>query len=106
MNDEITPEIFTYLVELAALELDPAEGAYLRRQLNNQLRAIHELERIEVPDDTPPAAHGVSFGPALRPPLRADVPQPSDQAEAILRQAPEVEDGYFVVPEIPHTELS
>lgn len=106
MNDEITPELFTYLVDLAALELDPEEGEYLRRQLNNQLKVIHELERIEIPADTPPAAHGVSFGAALRPALRDDTPLPSDKAQAILQQAPEVEDGYFVVPEIPHTELS
>lgn len=105
MNDEITPELFTYLVELAALELDAEESEYLRRQLNNQLRAIHELERIEVPEDTPPAAHGVSFGPALRPPLREDAPLPPNLAEAILQQAPEVDDGYFVVPEIPLTDL-
>jgi aspartyl-tRNA(Asn)/glutamyl-tRNA(Gln) amidotransferase subunit C len=106
MNDEITPELFSYLVELAALELDPEEGDYLRRQLNNQLKAIRELELIEIPEDTPPATHGISFGPVLRPPLRDDTSQPSDKAQAILQQAPEIEDGCFVVPEIPQTELS
>lgn len=106
MQDEITPELFAYLVELAALELTPEEGEYLRRQLNNQLKAVHELERIDVPDDVPPAAHGVAFGVAIRPALREDTPRPSAAADAILRQAPEAEDGYFVVPEIPHTELS
>jgi aspartyl-tRNA(Asn)/glutamyl-tRNA(Gln) amidotransferase subunit C len=106
MQDEITPELFAYLVELAALELTPEEADYLRRQLNNQLKAIHELERIDVPDDVPPAAHGVVFSGPIRPALRQDTPRPSSAAEAILRQAPETEAGYFVVPEIPHTELS
>jgi aspartyl-tRNA(Asn)/glutamyl-tRNA(Gln) amidotransferase subunit C len=105
MSDEITPELFTYLVELAALELSEEEGEYLRGQLNHQLRAIHELERITLPDDVLLAAHGVSFPPALRAPLREDVPVPSDKAAAILQAAPESEDGFFVVPEIPHTEL-
>jgi aspartyl-tRNA(Asn)/glutamyl-tRNA(Gln) amidotransferase subunit C len=105
MQDEITPELFAHLVELAALELTPEEAEYLRKQLNGQLKAIAELERIPVPDDVPPAAHGVAFPPEIRPPLRADVPRPAADAEKILKQAPEAEEGYFVVPEIPHTEL-
>ena len=59
MPDEINPELFARLAQLAALELDPRESEYLRAQLNVQLRAIAELERIAVPDDVPPAAHGV-----------------------------------------------
>jgi aspartyl/glutamyl-tRNA(Asn/Gln) amidotransferase C subunit len=47
----------------------------------------------------------VAFPPAVRPALRDDVPRPSVNAEKILKQAPEAEEGYFVVPEIPHTEL-
>lgn len=105
MSDDITPELFAYLVELAALELAPEEGEYLRRQLNNQLKAIGELERIPIPDDTPPAAHGVTFGPAQRPGLRADLARPSGLAAAILAQAPETDEGWFVAPEIPHTKL-
>jgi len=115
--DEITPELFAHLVELAALELTPEEGEYLRKELNSQLKAIHELEKIPVPDDVPPAAHGVAFPPAIRPTLRddrerpsgqspGDVPRPAAEAEKILQQAPETDEGYFVVPEIPHTELS
>ena len=105
MPDEITPELFARLVELAALELTPEESEYLRGQLNSQLKAIHELERIPIPDDVPPAAHGVAFAPDIRPALRADEARPSADAEKILKQAPETEEGYFVVPEIPHTEL-
>ena len=55
MSDPITPEIFAHLVDLAALELSPEEAEYLRRQLNNQLKAIHELEAI--PLDEAPAGH-------------------------------------------------
>jgi aspartyl-tRNA(Asn)/glutamyl-tRNA(Gln) amidotransferase subunit C len=105
MSDEITSELFAHLVELAALELTPEEGEYLRQQLNGQLKAIRELERIPVPDDVPPAAHGVPYPEAIRPPLRADEPRLSPSAGLILKQAPEVEEGYFVVPEIPHTDL-
>ena len=105
MSDEITPELFAHLVELAALELTPEESEYLRQQLNGQLKAIHDLERIPIPDDVPPAAHGVPYPAALRLALRADETHLSAAAEKILGQAPEVEEGYFVVPEIPHTDL-
>lgn len=106
MADEITPELFDHLVELAALELGSEEGEYLRRQLNSQLKAIQELERIAVPDNVPPAAHGVSYPPALSPPLRDDVAHGDlSLADRILAQAPERDERYFVAPETAHTEL-
>jgi aspartyl-tRNA(Asn)/glutamyl-tRNA(Gln) amidotransferase subunit C len=106
MSDEITPELFERLVELAALKLKPEEGEYLRKQLNGQLKAIHELEQVPLSDDVPPAAHGVTFGAGIRPQLRADEPRSSPYAETILKQAPETEDGYFVAPDIPSTDLN
>ncbi len=106
MEDEITPELFSHLVELAALELTAEEGDYLRQQLNSQLKAIHELERIPVPDEVPPAAHGVTFAPEIRPGIRPDGTRPCEDAEKILLQAPEVDERYFVVPDIPHAALS
>ncbi len=106
MADDISPELFEKLVELAALELDPAEAEYLREQLNNQLKAVAELERIPVPDDIPPAAHGITFGRGLRPAWRADEPTREVPPAAILAQAPATDEGYFVVPDIPHTQLS
>jgi aspartyl/glutamyl-tRNA(Asn/Gln) amidotransferase C subunit len=105
--DEINPELFARLAQLAALNLDPRESEYLRAQLNGQLRAIADLERIAVPDDVPPAAHGVPFPPDIRPPLRIDRAAVDPiLAARILRQAPEGEEGYFVVPDIEHTQLT
>ncbi len=106
MSDEITPELFEHLVELAALKLTPEESQYLREQLNGQLKAIHELEGIPLSEEVPPAAHGVTFGAPIRPALREDEAKRSPYAEAILKQAPETDEGYFVVPDIPHTDLS
>jgi aspartyl-tRNA(Asn)/glutamyl-tRNA(Gln) amidotransferase subunit C len=106
MSDEITPELFAHLVELAALDLRAEEGEYLRRQLNGQLKAVRELERIPVDDDVPPAAHGVPFPPGIRPALRADeIVLDKALAERILAQAPDHDEGYFVVPEIPHSDV-
>ena len=106
MPDEISPDLFARLSVLAALELDPRESEYLRSQLNGQLKAIAELERIAVPDDVPAAAHGVPFPPEIRPPLRSDVALVDPVlAERILRQAPEGEEGYFVAPDVQHIQL-
>lgn len=106
MPDEISPELFAHLVDLAALALGPDESEYLRRQLNGQLKAIRELERAAVPDDVPLAAHGVPFPPGIRPPLRADeASRDPALAARILAQAPESDEGYFLVPEIPHTDV-
>jgi aspartyl/glutamyl-tRNA(Asn/Gln) amidotransferase C subunit len=105
MTDEITLEIFDHLVLLAALELAPEEAEYLRRELNSQLKAIHELEAIPLDPGTPVTSHGVPYPPAITPPPRQDQWAPYPAPQAILAQAPETNDGYLIVPEIPHTEL-
>jgi aspartyl/glutamyl-tRNA(Asn/Gln) amidotransferase C subunit len=105
MTEEITPELFNHLVELAALELSVEEGEYLRKQLNNQLKAIHELESIPLDASTPVASHGVPYTPAISPAIRDDLIASYPDSEKLMIGAPEVEDNYFVVPDIPHQEL-
>jgi aspartyl-tRNA(Asn)/glutamyl-tRNA(Gln) amidotransferase subunit C len=105
MSDEITPELFNHLVELAALELAPAEAEYLRRELNNQLKAIHELEAIPLDPSTPEASHGVPYTPITSPAIREDVILSYPDPAQLLKTAPETEDGYIVVPDIPHQDL-
>ncbi len=104
MTDAITPELFEHLVRLAAIAFDPEEAEYLRRELNNQLRAVRQLEAVPLDADIPPAAHGVPFTNEISPPLRDDVWEPCDNPEEILAQAPQVEDRYIIVPDIPPTE--
>lgn len=105
MPDEITPDLFDKLVELAAMELDEAESEYLRQQLNNQLASVAELAAIPLDEGTPLAAHGVPYSAGTSQGLRPDTPDPYKDPAAILQQAPETEDGYFVVPDIPHEGL-
>ena len=105
MTDSITPELFDHLVRLAALELDATEAEYLRGQLNNQLKAIHELALIPVDPGTPIAAHGVPYTPANSQSMRSDDWKACPDPESILGQAPEIDERYFIVPEIPHTDL-
>jgi aspartyl-tRNA(Asn)/glutamyl-tRNA(Gln) amidotransferase subunit C len=105
MTDEITPELFEHLVELAALELSTDEGDYLRKQLNNQLKAIHELEAIPLDPSTPVASHGVPYGLKTSPAIREDILVPYPDPGRLLSGAPETEDNYIVVPDIPHQDL-
>ena len=106
MAEAITAEIFDHLVDLAALELDPMEAEYLRAQLNSQLKAIRELEAIEVDPAVGITSHGVPYTPEISAAPRADIAVPSDLADAILKQAPETDGRYLVVPDIPHTDLT
>jgi aspartyl/glutamyl-tRNA(Asn/Gln) amidotransferase C subunit len=105
MTDLITREVFDHLVSLAALELEESEAEYLRGQLNHQLQAIHELEAIPLEAGLETTSHGVPYPPEFRPNLRADEWEPYAEPGEILAQAPQVDDGYIVVPDIPHTEL-
>jgi aspartyl-tRNA(Asn)/glutamyl-tRNA(Gln) amidotransferase subunit C len=106
MRDTITKEIFDHLVQLAAFELDAAEAEYLRRELNDQLNAVRELETIQIPEHVPITSHGVPYTSEIRAPLRADVVKPCPEADDIVDGAPEVEDRYIVVPDIPREQIS
>jgi aspartyl-tRNA(Asn)/glutamyl-tRNA(Gln) amidotransferase subunit C len=105
MSEEISPELFAHLVDLAALELTPDEGEYLRRQMNNQLKAIKELVSIPLDSDIGIASHGIAYSPEIAPRYRKDEWTAFPDPEMLLRQAPEVENEYIIVPEIPHKDL-
>jgi aspartyl-tRNA(Asn)/glutamyl-tRNA(Gln) amidotransferase subunit C len=105
MSDSISLDTFNHLVDLAALELDEAEARYLLTEMNNQLKAIHELEKIPLDEKTPPARHGVPFPAEISLPLREDKVETFPYVDDILGQVPTAEDRYIIVPDIPHTEL-
>jgi aspartyl/glutamyl-tRNA(Asn/Gln) amidotransferase C subunit len=105
MSDEITVEVFNHLVTLAALELDETQAVYLRRELNQQLKAINELAAIPLEDDLKISAHGVPYTMESSPQLRKDDWLPFENVEEILSQAPQADDHYIVVPDIPHEKL-
>jgi len=105
MSDPISPEVFNHLVQLAALELDPAEAEYLRQQMNNQLKAIDKLDAIPLDEELPITTHGVQYTPQITPPIRLDEWIACQNPDEILAQAPQTKNRFVIVPEIPHTEL-
>jgi aspartyl-tRNA(Asn)/glutamyl-tRNA(Gln) amidotransferase subunit C len=105
MSDVISKETFNHLVDLAALELDQEEAQYLLTQMNNQIKAIHELEQVPLDEKTPPARHGVPFPTSICQPPREDRVEVYPHVDDLLGQVPIGEDRYIIVPDIPHTEL-
>ena len=105
MTEEITPELFSHLVDLAALELSVEESRYLREQMNNQLKSIHELAAIPINEEIHIASHGIEFSREISAQTRSDNCLPFSNPDKLLSQAPEVDDGYIIVPEIPHKDL-
>ena len=104
-QEKITREIFDHLVDLAEFKLDEKESQYLLKEMNAQLGAIGQLAAIEIEDGLPPVSRGVPYPPERKQPLRDDKEVPFDDSARIIAQAPELEDGYIVVPDIPHTTL-
>jgi aspartyl-tRNA(Asn)/glutamyl-tRNA(Gln) amidotransferase subunit C len=101
MPEAITPEIFKKLVGLASLDVGEEEGEYLRQELNNQLSSVAELEAIPLDEDLKVTSHGVAYTTEITPAMREDKLDSSKEPEKMLANAPESEDGYFVVPNIP-----
>jgi len=101
----INQDVFDHLVDLAAFKLTEEEKGYLHEQMNHQLNVIRELEAIPLPKEIPVTTHGVEYGEDGKPALRKDGWEICENAKEILKQAPEVEDGYIVVPDIPTMEL-
>jgi aspartyl/glutamyl-tRNA(Asn/Gln) amidotransferase C subunit len=105
MADNISREDFQKLADLASLELPEKEAEYLRKELNNQMVSIEVLESIPIDAKTSSAAHGLPYTDYNSRQPRADKTSQDPHREAILEQAPELEDGYIVVPDISHEEL-
>jgi aspartyl-tRNA(Asn)/glutamyl-tRNA(Gln) amidotransferase subunit C len=104
-SDVITKQVFDHLVDLAQFELSEDEAEYLRRELNGQMESIRQLGAIDIDGDVPITTHGVPYRPGTRPSPRSDEIEASGLADAILEAAPEREDRYIVVPDIPHEAL-
>ena len=104
-HEQIDPQVFDHLVELAALQLDEKQAEYLRQELNRQLQSIHELEAIQIPEGLSITVHGVPYPPNTNLDLREDQWQPFPNSAEIIGQAPQSENEQFAVPDIPHTTL-
>jgi aspartyl-tRNA(Asn)/glutamyl-tRNA(Gln) amidotransferase subunit C len=88
-----------HVARLARLELTDDEKARLREQLGVILEAAAKVSEVAT-DDVPPTAYAIPRSNVLRP----DEITPSLTVEAVLSNAPEVEDDRFKVPKVVEVE--
>ncbi len=81
-----------HIARLARLELSEAEVARFQRELSSILDYVAQLESLE-------AAHAQEPSPPDQP-LRADEPFAWPDVQALHREAPGFEDGFYRVPRV------
>jgi aspartyl-tRNA(Asn)/glutamyl-tRNA(Gln) amidotransferase subunit C len=84
-----------HIATLARLELSAEEKARYRQQLSAILDYIRKLQALDT-EGIPPTS-SVSSDAS---PLRADEPRPGLSREALLENAPEVEEEQFKIPPV------
>ena len=91
----ISREEVEHVARLARLELTEDEIERFRGQLSAVLERAQRIQALDL-DDVPPTAHPV----ALNNVWRNDVVVPFTDADAILSNAPAIEDHRFRAPQI------
>lgn len=95
----IDDSVVAHVARLSRLELTDEERARFRDQLGSILEYFRQLDALDL-TDVPATAHALSVTNVLR----EDTPGPSLAREDVLANAPESENGYFVVPPVIETE--
>lgn len=101
----IDPETFSHLIELASFEFEPGQADYLLDQLNRQLKTIDELAAVPIDESLPMEIHGVPYPAENSQGLRSDTTSSFPDRDFLTSQFPQFEEGYVIVPDIPHQEL-
>jgi aspartyl-tRNA(Asn)/glutamyl-tRNA(Gln) amidotransferase subunit C len=94
----IDRETVLKVAQLAKLELSEEEVELFSRQLADILNFVNQMNEVDTEGVEP---FVLDYGQT---PMREDIPQPSLPKEEIEKNAPEFENGYFVVPRIFETE--
>ncbi len=92
---KITADEIIHVAELARLHLDGAAVRLYAKQLGDVLTYMDTLNRLDT-TGVPPTSHAIFINNAFR----DDELKPSMALERVLINAPESEDGSFVVPKV------
>jgi len=84
-----------HVARLSRLELSSEERRQFREQLGHILEHFRTLNALDL-EGIPPTAHARATANVLR----EDVVRPCLDPAAVLANAPQAEDGYFVVPPV------
>ncbi|STQ86562.1 Asp-tRNA(Asn)/Glu-tRNA(Gln) amidotransferase subunit GatC [Helicobacter muridarum] len=88
----IDESLLSKLEKLAMIKIPDNNKESFRKELNQIIEKMNILQDIETDSDLSIQSHGTL--------LRDDVPINSNIAKLILNQAPDSQDGYFIVPKI------
>ncbi len=92
---KITREQMVHVAQLARLHLDDAAVELYTKQLGDILTYMDTLNRLDT-KGVPPTSHAIFINNAFR----DDEVKPSIPVAQALANAPESEDGSFVVPKV------
>lgn len=92
---KITREQIVHVAQLARLHLDDAAVELYTKQLGDILAYMDTLNRLDT-KGVPPTSHAIFINNAFR----DDEIKPSIPVAQALANAPESEDGSFVVPKV------
>ncbi|WP_018701216.1 Asp-tRNA(Asn)/Glu-tRNA(Gln) amidotransferase subunit GatC [Amorphus coralli] len=84
-----------HVASLARIAVTPEEAERLTAELNGILAFVDELDEVDV-TDVPPMTAVVAT--AMK--MREDRVTDGDRVDEVLSNAPESEDGYFLVPKV------
>lgn len=92
---KISKEDVIGTAELAQLEFSSEEVEKFTEQLGNIIEHIEDLNELDTKDIKP-----TSYGLEVSTPLREDIVNQTITVEEALLNAPQSEDGFFVVPKV------
>lgn len=91
----ITVKDVEHVAKLARLELTEEEKEKFTRQLGDVLKYVDQMNEVDT-SNVEPLSHPIDFVNVMR----DDVVKYEQTKEALMQNAPEVEDGFFKVPKI------
>ena len=92
---KISKEEILHVANLARLDIDESSIELFAEQIDKVLEYIDTLNSIDT-SDVQPTSHTISLSNVFR---EDDVSPPFDR-DAALSNAPEAEDGFFLVPKV------
>ena len=92
---KITRDEVLHVAKLARLDLDQASVDKFAGQIDNILEYIDMLKQVNT-DGIPPTSHAISLSNSFR----DDVEKGSLDREKVLMNAPEQDNGNFIVPKV------
>lgn len=83
------------IAHLARIEVSEAETPHLQGEINAILKFVDALDTVDVEGVEP-----MTSVTPMRLPMRDDIVTDGDIALKVLANAPQTEDGFFVVPKV------